>query len=231
MNDGSALLAAILAAPGDDAPRLVFADWLDEKGNASWADLIRVQIGLANSPSPALRKRLKELWASWSPPDSFRVGDAPAVKRSHIGRVEWIDAETRASFLAGAVDRGFVSEVECSLASFLEHGEDIVTRLPVTAAVLTDAEPFSEPEFLGDPDDESFRRPSSPRPRSPLQWLEWEGDRIADRQPWDVPGHVYDFLSEEGRDAGYEAGEEAMADLGQACIEWARSEAEYWRGR
>jgi uncharacterized protein (TIGR02996 family) len=235
VNDESALLAAILAAPEDDAPRLVFADWLDEHGNATWADLIRVQIGVARDPSAALRQRLKDLWSGrggWAPPDSFRIGGAPAVKRSHLGRVEWIDAETREPFLAATVERGFVSAVECSLAAFLEHAEDVVTRLPVTAVELTDADPFSEPDFLGDPDDdESVRRPSSPRGRSPLQWIEWEGDRLADRQPWDVPDSVYDYLSDEGRDAGYESVEEAMADLGQACIEWARSEAEYWRGR
>lgn len=32
MNDGDALLRAILAAPDDDAPRLVYADWLEERG-------------------------------------------------------------------------------------------------------------------------------------------------------------------------------------------------------
>ena len=33
MNDEAAFLAAILADPDDDAPRLVFADWLDERGD------------------------------------------------------------------------------------------------------------------------------------------------------------------------------------------------------
>jgi hypothetical protein len=153
------------------------------------------------------------------------------VKRSHLGRVEWTDSETRNPFLAGVVERGFVSAAEGSLAAFLEHAEDIVTRLPITAVALTDADPFSEPDFLGDPDDDNFRRPTAPRGRSALQWLEWEGDRLGDRQPWDVPDYVYDFLSDEGRDAGYASVEEAMADLGRECIEWARSEAEYGRGR
>jgi uncharacterized protein (TIGR02996 family) len=35
--DEKAFLAAIAAAPGDDAPRLVFADWLDERGRDSEA--------------------------------------------------------------------------------------------------------------------------------------------------------------------------------------------------
>ncbi len=41
-----ALLAAVLADPGDDAPRLVYADWLDEHGEPERAEFIRVQIDL-----------------------------------------------------------------------------------------------------------------------------------------------------------------------------------------
>jgi uncharacterized protein (TIGR02996 family) len=37
-----ALLAAVKAAPGDDLPRLVLADWLEENGEAERAALIRV---------------------------------------------------------------------------------------------------------------------------------------------------------------------------------------------
>ena len=33
MNDDEAFIRAIVAAPGDDAPRLVYADWLDERGD------------------------------------------------------------------------------------------------------------------------------------------------------------------------------------------------------
>src|SRR5262245_46200025 len=39
MSDESALLAAIRSAPSDDAPRLVYADWLDERGRPGGAYL------------------------------------------------------------------------------------------------------------------------------------------------------------------------------------------------
>jgi uncharacterized protein (TIGR02996 family) len=42
-------LAAVAACPADDTPRLVFADWLDDRGTdsaAAWADLIRTQCHL-----------------------------------------------------------------------------------------------------------------------------------------------------------------------------------------
>ena len=38
-----AFLDAVLADPEDDAPRLIFADWLDEQGEGDRAELIRVQ--------------------------------------------------------------------------------------------------------------------------------------------------------------------------------------------
>jgi uncharacterized protein (TIGR02996 family) len=42
-SDGEALFRAILAAPADDLPRLVYADWLQEHGNAERAEFIRLQ--------------------------------------------------------------------------------------------------------------------------------------------------------------------------------------------
>src|SRR5262249_7808777 len=45
--DEDALLRGIRAAPEDDLPRLVYADWLDDHGDASRAELIRVQCRLA----------------------------------------------------------------------------------------------------------------------------------------------------------------------------------------
>lgn len=39
-----ALMQSILEAPEDDAPRLVYADWLEEHGEAERAEFIRVQI-------------------------------------------------------------------------------------------------------------------------------------------------------------------------------------------
>jgi uncharacterized protein (TIGR02996 family) len=43
MSDESALLAAILAHPDEDTPRLMFADWLDENGQPERAEFIRIQ--------------------------------------------------------------------------------------------------------------------------------------------------------------------------------------------
>jgi uncharacterized protein (TIGR02996 family) len=47
MSDADALLAAIRAAPDDDAPRLIYADWLEEHGQPERAEFIRLQVLLA----------------------------------------------------------------------------------------------------------------------------------------------------------------------------------------
>ena len=61
--DEKALLAAIWANPADDAPRLAYADWLDDRGDADRAEFVRVQIAIARSPVPddALKNREKVL--------------------------------------------------------------------------------------------------------------------------------------------------------------------------
>src|SRR5262249_33453659 len=49
-------LEDILAQPDDDLPRLIYADWLEDHGNAGRAEFIRVQCRLARTPpgDPAL---------------------------------------------------------------------------------------------------------------------------------------------------------------------------------
>jgi uncharacterized protein (TIGR02996 family) len=43
MSDEAALLAAIIADPDDDTPRVVYADWLQENGDPDRAEFIRLQ--------------------------------------------------------------------------------------------------------------------------------------------------------------------------------------------
>jgi uncharacterized protein (TIGR02996 family) len=83
MAAGEALLQAILAAPKDDAPRLVYADWLEEHGDAERAEFIRGQCRLAGMKpwaegSTELDVRCRELarrhpdWLGWLAPFTER---------------------------------------------------------------------------------------------------------------------------------------------------------------
>jgi uncharacterized protein (TIGR02996 family) len=56
-------LRAICEAPDDDAPRLVFADWLDETGDPDRAEFIRLHVRLARQPdAEGLERRCKDLF-------------------------------------------------------------------------------------------------------------------------------------------------------------------------
>ncbi len=57
MSDKEALLAAIGLHPDEDTPRLAYADWLDEHGDASRARFIRAQCELATLPGVSSRAR------------------------------------------------------------------------------------------------------------------------------------------------------------------------------
>jgi uncharacterized protein (TIGR02996 family) len=79
MTDRDALLRAICEAPDDDAPRLIYADWLDEHGDPRQAEFIRVQIELARAreddqQTHLLKQREQDLWRElrkwrYAPPD------------------------------------------------------------------------------------------------------------------------------------------------------------------
>jgi uncharacterized protein (TIGR02996 family) len=67
MTDEDALLAAIVAHPDDDTPRLVYADWLDEHGQPDRAEFIRLQCELAQvSEADQSQKSLQRAaWLLW----------------------------------------------------------------------------------------------------------------------------------------------------------------------
>jgi uncharacterized protein (TIGR02996 family) len=89
MSDGESLRQAIIANPKDDTVRLVYADWLEENGDAAHAELIRIQCELASRSCSAARK--KEL--------ASREKELLSTPRFHTpGERSW------------AYERGFVAE-------------------------------------------------------------------------------------------------------------------------
>jgi uncharacterized protein (TIGR02996 family) len=68
--DEEAILAAIAAEPLDDAPRLVYADWLQEHGQDAKAEYVRLVVALLHPPEdPAAVLRCvalaEEVDAAW----------------------------------------------------------------------------------------------------------------------------------------------------------------------
>src|SRR4051812_1415999 len=113
MSDGDALFQAILAAPDDDAPRLVYADWLDEHGDPDRAEFIRVQCRLARVPFyeagyPALRDRAAELY----------------VRHMTEWRLDWLPPRQ-------VFRRGFVEEVPLRADLFARHARALFEQTPL----------------------------------------------------------------------------------------------------
>ncbi len=111
------LLADIRDHPEDDAPRLIYADWLDEHGEPLRAELIRVQVALSHSAAddPG-RDRLeaREHAVLEAQEGAWTVALRPLVVRHEFRR-------------------GLIDEVEVEPGLLAEHGEEL-HRLAPTAA-------------------------------------------------------------------------------------------------
>jgi uncharacterized protein (TIGR02996 family) len=115
MTHDEAFLQAIIETPDDDTPRLVYADWLEEHGDADRAEFIRAQVQLGclleedpRRPALKLRERalLSEHEATWAGP--FR------------GRVE-----------SWKFRRGFVEQITTGAAKFLTQTEQLFRLAPI----------------------------------------------------------------------------------------------------
>ncbi len=125
MNDREALYAAILAHPDEDTPRLVFADYLEENGDAKYAAFIRKQIDLAQVPE------WDALWVrAWNRDRDALTGRGfdTFVPKLPDG----IDLPSLTSFR-----RGFVWHIESTdTGPFLKHADELFAALPIQALTI-----------------------------------------------------------------------------------------------
>ena len=112
---------AIAAAPDDDGPRLIYADYLDEAGDPR-GDLIRVQIALAKLPPFDPRR-----------PDLLRAEDRLLTRFADLWAAPFRGLATGPVFR-----RGFVEEVKVTARQFLAHPEELFRAGPVRHVHLLD---------------------------------------------------------------------------------------------
>jgi uncharacterized protein (TIGR02996 family) len=74
------LLAAVVANLADDAPKLVYADWLEEHGDDGRARFLRAYVEAARTMSPAEFPRAKGLPEEWLELIGFRLLELIAVE-------------------------------------------------------------------------------------------------------------------------------------------------------
>lgn len=119
MDEGHALFQTILESPDDDAPRLIYSDWLEEQGQPERAQFIRVQIAAARTPtySPAYRKL--------------------EAKARRLYQKAW--GETlRGKVMHCELSRGFIHRVTMYSKRFVMDGDDLFATEPIQEVKFAD---------------------------------------------------------------------------------------------
>lgn len=238
MNDKDAMIAAIIREPAEDAPRLAFADLLDEAGEAERAEFIRVQIELAGL-NPSREDHDWDLYARAAGIKYKCLATCEKCSRERLqtrereilgARPGWFPESMIPCFSGDGrisvggkpngfgppiffrFSRGFVSEVRAPLSVLMAHLPAIVRAHPVARVEVTDKNPIGNPN---DPSSDGWVRESSV-------------DEVRDMTDV-IPDELYDRLTGgfEWRVhvqwTRYRTEAEARAALSDALLAWARA--------
>jgi uncharacterized protein (TIGR02996 family) len=112
-SDSEAFVAEIAAHPDDDAPRLIYADWLEERGDPQ-GQFIRVQCELAGNPTPERRQ------------------DLLCLERELLARHrdQWL-LPLEGALIRGVFHRGVLDQVEVEPQKFIERADDWFRLFPL----------------------------------------------------------------------------------------------------
>lgn len=118
MSEIAEFVAAVRADPDDDRPRLVFADWLEERGDEPRARFVRLQVEAARHP-----------WGTRRRIDTLREAEDLRLEHEDAWLGPWRDRLVRWRW-----HRGFVAEATVTGATFDRHaielfGEHLVDRI------------------------------------------------------------------------------------------------------
>lgn len=109
MSEGDQLLAAVLANPEDNAPRLIYADWLEEHGQEKKAWPIRQQLGPPTS------------WPNWVGKPYYAVLFSNSDRELRCP--DWC--------VSAIWERGFIRQVVCAATDWIQHADAFVAQHPV----------------------------------------------------------------------------------------------------
>jgi uncharacterized protein (TIGR02996 family) len=161
LGEHAAMLWAVLERPSEDGPRLLYADWLEEKGDPivpakeGFAEFIRVQVALEKTPKILHRPGTvigfqhspysNRLWLKepvenprW---DELKKREKELFKWDRLyygtGDHQYINV-TLSHFRRGLVE---VVNTAIALASWLSMAEHIITSAPITRVGCYDKQP------------------------------------------------------------------------------------------
>ena len=126
MPDEIAFLRTILEQPDDDAPRLVFADWLEEHGETPRAEFIRVQVELFRLPKNSPRRL------------ELSARERELLDRHQRGWIAALGDWVREWDFA----RGLLEYVRVQAVDFIRHGHLLFEKAAVRKVRLNEATRF-----------------------------------------------------------------------------------------
>jgi uncharacterized protein (TIGR02996 family) len=222
-NTEQALLAAVIAAPEDDLPRLAYADLCEEHDDYARAEFIRAQVEVS---------RLGGLARDCDRRDDIGLGWAlPPRERADLERLWTLAGDLlRANAAAWTPDpfaaldglvfrRGFVAEVTLPCDAWVAHGPGLVRAAPLERVTLGGKVPYS-PAWEALP-------PGS----HPCWWWVCASRHNANR-PEALPRPLFRALARlrrkerrTGTGLGFADRDLALLALSQAALCWARAAA------
>jgi uncharacterized protein (TIGR02996 family) len=212
-----ALLRAVCDDPGDDLPRLAFADHLEETGgDPARAEFVRVQVELA-------ARGCVDVWCEKVFRENYPIGrrceladgcDALRERERQLLALDFVALGWHGAGwprrVTAAWRRGFVASVTLPCDDWLAHGPALVRAQPITGVTLADREPWLNfaGEYGWSPLD-----PSDDRPQGRAYLPAGLYDALPD------PDHVRPPIGT------WETRARALTALSTACVTWARREA------
>lgn len=144
MSDHHSFLQAILANPDQDAPRLIYADWLEEQGDSDRAEFIRVQCARVHLP---LR-------------DPMRKELAKRERELLFRHEEWRDGLPLLSHLVWRFwERGCMAAVQVNqIAALCQQADVIFSAAPVQTLIIWKIDDDSAGRLAQEPFLERIRR-------------------------------------------------------------------------
>jgi uncharacterized protein (TIGR02996 family) len=131
-------LAAILEHPDDDLARLVYADWLEERGASARAEFIRIQVELAAQTATGPRRRALKDREARLEDEHHRLWRAGLPR---LPGMSW-----------RAFHRGFPADVEVRRwREFAPHFEELFRAAPVQFLRIAGIEPDAFAGFCASP--------------------------------------------------------------------------------
>jgi hypothetical protein len=182
--------------------RLIYADWLDDRGlpgDAERAEFVRFQVRLDGPVADFAARLLDPADGVWT------QTPLPEVEASVSQQWQW------------RWRRGFVEAISLSLADFEAHAARLFATQPIQYVTLTDKEPTQQ-GIVG----ETYAWLWG--------WVPFRPNKLSGpQQPYHLPGCLYDALQGYVNNLFgwrfYRTQEEAQEALAQACVRWGRQQA------